>query len=106
MTGDGTRHAAAPAKHVATRTASGRQEVPGFIAVLRTARGEAALVWKHRQEREGKSEEGGEISGDKGDGAQTTGRMTHDQDDGRKWVEEGNQRLTMKEEFYFPTMRW
>ena len=45
--------------------------------------------------------EEGESSGDKGDGTQMAGRKIRDRDDGRQWAEEGHQRLTVKEEFFY-----
>ena len=45
--------------------------------------------------------EGGDSSGDEGDGAQMTGRTIWDQDNGRKWAEEGHQRLMAKTTFFY-----
>ena len=59
MIGDGTRqrrrNMLRPERRADGRESQGSIAV--LSAVLRTVRGEAALVWKHRQEREGKSEE-------------------------------------------------
>ena len=44
--------------------------------------------------------EGGKISDGEGDGAQTAGRTIQDRDHGKKWKEEGHQRLTAKAEFF------
>ena len=43
----------------------------------------------------------GKSSGDKGNGAQTVGRLIRDRDDGRKWAEEGHQQLTAKAAFFY-----
>ena len=40
--------------------------------------------------------EGGDISGDEGDGAQMAGRTILDRNDVRKWAEEVHQRLTKR----------
>ena len=45
--------------------------------------------------------EGGKSSRDKGYGTQTAGWTIRDRDDGRQWAEEGHQRLTVKEEFFY-----
>ena len=44
--------------------------------------------------------EGVESSCEKGDVAQTTGRVIRDLDNGRKWADEGHQQLTVKAEFF------
>ena len=51
-------------------------------------------------------QEGGESSGDKGDGTQTEGRTIQDQDDRRQWAEEVHKRLTVKVAFLMTTMGW
>ena len=51
-------------------------------------------------------QEGGESSGDKGDGAQTSVRTIRNRDDRKQWAEEVHQRLTVKANFFMPTMGW
>ena len=48
--------------------------------------------------------EGGDISGNKVDGAQTAGRTIRDRDDRKKWEEEGHQWLMAKAYFSMPMM--
>ena len=51
-------------------------------------------------------QEGGERSGEEGDGTQNARRTIRDRYDGRQWSEEGHQRLTVKAVFFMPTMGW
>ena len=46
-------------------------------------------------------QEGGESSGDKGDGSQTAGRMIQDRYDGSQWTEEGHHCLTVNAELFY-----
>ena len=45
--------------------------------------------------------EGGESSGDKGNGSQMAGRTIQDRDDGKQWTEEGHQCLTVNAALFY-----
>ena len=57
--------------------------------------------WESLMLAEQEEQEGGEISGNEGYGAQTAGRTIRYQDDRRQWAEEGHQQLTVKAEFLY-----
>ena len=57
--------------------------------------------WESLQVAELEEREGLERSDDKGCRAQMAGRTIRDRDDGKKWAEEGHQRLKVKVEFFY-----